>query len=246
VRRGEDPTVLRRLPSGYVVIDDTQFLPGYGVLLGDPEVAHLSELDLQARERFLVDMRLVGEAIGSALTTSSRTTPAEDPPSLVDVQAEPAFSGVCVQPVTWRNHTLADAEPEMVVRCRPEHRGPRCRADEVLARHVGKRPTPVAISAAQAAHLQQSFDGNRAGDVVEPGRPRTDTEMREDRLGVRSREGDDVPAWLHDDVGLLSLLEVTEGARPRPGQPGGWLAPGAGLDPHAIGNDHQPRSYVGR
>lgn len=65
-RRGENPTVLRRLPSGYVVIGDTQFLPGYCVLLSDPEVAHLSDLDLQARARFLVDMSLVGEAIERA------------------------------------------------------------------------------------------------------------------------------------------------------------------------------------
>lgn len=27
--RGENPTVLKRLPSGFAVIGDTQFLPGY-------------------------------------------------------------------------------------------------------------------------------------------------------------------------------------------------------------------------
>jgi diadenosine tetraphosphate (Ap4A) HIT family hydrolase len=65
-RRGENPTVLRRMPSGYAVIGDTQFLPGYCVLLADPEVGHLSDLDRDARARFLMDMSLVGEAIERA------------------------------------------------------------------------------------------------------------------------------------------------------------------------------------
>jgi diadenosine tetraphosphate (Ap4A) HIT family hydrolase len=62
-RRGENPTVLRRLPSGFAVIGDTQFLPGYSLLLADPEVAHLSDLDLEARAQFLTDMSLLGEAV---------------------------------------------------------------------------------------------------------------------------------------------------------------------------------------
>lgn len=65
-RRGENPTVLRRLPSGFAVIGDTQFLPGYCLLLADPEVTHLTDLDLPARTRFLTDMSLLGEAIERA------------------------------------------------------------------------------------------------------------------------------------------------------------------------------------
>lgn len=67
-RRGENPTVLRRMPSGFAVIGDTQFLPGYCVLLGDPEVAHLSDMDLPSRARFLTDMSLLGEAVERAGT----------------------------------------------------------------------------------------------------------------------------------------------------------------------------------
>ena len=61
--RGENPTVLRRLPSGFAVVGDTQFLPGYCVLLAEPEVGHLSDLSLPARSRFLTDMSLLGEAV---------------------------------------------------------------------------------------------------------------------------------------------------------------------------------------
>ncbi|MFB9577391.1 diadenosine tetraphosphate hydrolase, partial [Streptomyces yanii] len=43
--RGENPTVLRRLTSGFAVIGDVQFLPGYSVLLVDePDVQRLSDL----------------------------------------------------------------------------------------------------------------------------------------------------------------------------------------------------------
>jgi hypothetical protein len=34
--RGENPTVLRRMRSGFAVIGDSQFLPGYCLLLASP------------------------------------------------------------------------------------------------------------------------------------------------------------------------------------------------------------------
>ncbi|HKG24505.1 MAG TPA: hypothetical protein VKB09_02605 [Thermomicrobiales bacterium] len=61
--RGENPLVLTRMPSGFAVIGDTQFLPGYCVLLASPRVGHLSDLPLAKRGRFLLDMSLLGEAI---------------------------------------------------------------------------------------------------------------------------------------------------------------------------------------
>jgi len=54
--RGENPTVLARMRSGYAVIGDTQFLPGYCVLLAAPKVSCLEELPLSARTDFLLDM----------------------------------------------------------------------------------------------------------------------------------------------------------------------------------------------
>lgn len=62
--RGENPSVLRRLGSGFVCIGDVQFLPGYCVLMVDrPEIGRLTDLPRDLRLRFLGDMDLVGEAV---------------------------------------------------------------------------------------------------------------------------------------------------------------------------------------
>ncbi|MFE1585323.1 diadenosine tetraphosphate hydrolase [Streptomyces sp. NPDC058737] len=62
--RGENPTVLRRLTSGFAVIGDVQFLPGYSVLLVDePDVQRLSDLPRAKRLSFLSDMDQLGEAV---------------------------------------------------------------------------------------------------------------------------------------------------------------------------------------
>jgi diadenosine tetraphosphate (Ap4A) HIT family hydrolase len=58
--------VIARMPSGFAVIGDTQFLPGYCVLLASPQVERLSNLPLPERGRFLLDMSLLGEAIERA------------------------------------------------------------------------------------------------------------------------------------------------------------------------------------
>jgi hypothetical protein len=43
--RGENPTVMARLPGGFAVIGDVQWLPGYCVLLADdPAVTRLTDL----------------------------------------------------------------------------------------------------------------------------------------------------------------------------------------------------------
>ncbi|MEU3528314.1 diadenosine tetraphosphate hydrolase [Streptomyces sp. NPDC038707] len=65
--RGENPTVLRRLTSGFAVIGDVQFLPGYSVLLVDePDVQRLSDLPRAKRLSFLSDMDRLGEAVERA------------------------------------------------------------------------------------------------------------------------------------------------------------------------------------
>ncbi|MDX3632605.1 diadenosine tetraphosphate hydrolase [Streptomyces europaeiscabiei] len=65
--RGANPTVLRRLTAGFAVIGDTQFLPGYCVLLvDDPAVGRLSELPRDARTSFLADLDRLGEAVERA------------------------------------------------------------------------------------------------------------------------------------------------------------------------------------
>lgn len=71
--RGENPTVLARLGSGFAVIGDVQFLPGYCVLISaDPKADRLADLSRAARLQFLGDMDLVGEAVQ---TVCSRRDP---------------------------------------------------------------------------------------------------------------------------------------------------------------------------
>nr|WP_202446873.1 diadenosine tetraphosphate hydrolase [Streptomyces sp. SID5468] len=65
--RGENPTVLRRLESGFAVIGDVQFLPGYSVLLTDePGVQRLSDLPRAKRLSFLSGMDQLAEAVERA------------------------------------------------------------------------------------------------------------------------------------------------------------------------------------
>jgi diadenosine tetraphosphate (Ap4A) HIT family hydrolase len=64
---GTNPTVLARLPQSFAVIGDTQFLPGYCVLLvDDPAVDRLTDLPRPQRLEFLDSMDRLGEAIETA------------------------------------------------------------------------------------------------------------------------------------------------------------------------------------
>ncbi|MEV0902857.1 diadenosine tetraphosphate hydrolase [Actinoplanes sp. NPDC049802] len=65
--RGENPAVLTRLPGGFAVIGDVQWLPGYCVLLTDnPRVERLSDLARPERLAFLDSMERLGEAVERA------------------------------------------------------------------------------------------------------------------------------------------------------------------------------------
>ena len=56
--------MLARLESGFAVIGDTQFLPGYCLLLtDDPTADRLLDLPRLRRLAFLADMDLIGEAV---------------------------------------------------------------------------------------------------------------------------------------------------------------------------------------
>lgn len=62
-RTGKSLRTVYRLKSGWVVMGETQVLPGYCLLLPDPVVANLNELRADARADFLKDMARVGDAI---------------------------------------------------------------------------------------------------------------------------------------------------------------------------------------
>lgn len=61
--RGENPMVMVKMKSGFAVIGDNQFLPGYCVLLGCPKADSLNDLPLKQRSQYLLDMTLIGDAI---------------------------------------------------------------------------------------------------------------------------------------------------------------------------------------
>ena len=62
-RTGTNPTVICRVPSGWVVLCDMQFLRGYCILLADPVVPSLNDLNQDQRDAYLGDMALVGDAL---------------------------------------------------------------------------------------------------------------------------------------------------------------------------------------
>ncbi len=62
-RTGSNPAVICRVPSGWAVLSDMQFLRGYTILLADPVVASVNALDRPLRAVYLSDMALVGDAL---------------------------------------------------------------------------------------------------------------------------------------------------------------------------------------
>lgn len=65
-RDGRNPFVIARLPSGWAVMGDVQFLPGYCLLLPDPVVPSLNDLAPAARVAWLSDMATLGDALLAA------------------------------------------------------------------------------------------------------------------------------------------------------------------------------------
>ncbi|MFT6093736.1 MAG: diadenosine tetraphosphate (Ap4A) HIT family hydrolase [Pseudohongiellaceae bacterium] len=62
-QQGAYPKLICRVSSGWVVMGDVQFLKGYCLLLPDPVVANLNELNEQRRKTFLWEMSVVGDVI---------------------------------------------------------------------------------------------------------------------------------------------------------------------------------------
>lgn len=66
-RAGTNPTVLAKMPHSFAVMGDTQFLPGYCVLLtDDPSIDRLTDLPRRQRLEFLEAMDTLGRAIETA------------------------------------------------------------------------------------------------------------------------------------------------------------------------------------
>jgi diadenosine tetraphosphate (Ap4A) HIT family hydrolase len=68
LRRGEDPCLLARLPSGFAILAKHQpeGIVGGCMLLPDPVVPSANHLSLATRERFFADMVRIGDALLAA------------------------------------------------------------------------------------------------------------------------------------------------------------------------------------
>lgn len=62
-RKGDNPFVIGKMKSGWLVIGDVQPLPGYCLLLADPVVASINELPEAARAQYLLDTARIGDAL---------------------------------------------------------------------------------------------------------------------------------------------------------------------------------------
>ncbi|HJP84007.1 MAG TPA: hypothetical protein VJ835_10940 [Fimbriimonadaceae bacterium] len=63
LENGQNPALIARLPSGFAVMGDSQFLPGYCLLLAYPKVEKLNDLQGDDRLQFLEDMAKLGDAV---------------------------------------------------------------------------------------------------------------------------------------------------------------------------------------
>ncbi len=63
---GESPLLIARMPSGFAVMADYQYLPGYCLLLAYPQAEKLNDLIDQRRTQYLHDMALLGDAVLAA------------------------------------------------------------------------------------------------------------------------------------------------------------------------------------
>ncbi len=62
-RAGTHPALICQVSTGWVVLCDMQYLRGYCILLADPVVTSLNDLNRSQRAEYLCDMALVGDAL---------------------------------------------------------------------------------------------------------------------------------------------------------------------------------------
>ena len=66
LERGENPLMIGRMRSGFAVMADSQYLPGYCLLLAHPQVGQLNDLSVDKQAEFLADMAALGGAVREA------------------------------------------------------------------------------------------------------------------------------------------------------------------------------------
>ena len=63
LRAGQDATLIARLPSGWAVLGEQQFLRGYSLLLPDPVVDTFNDLAPGLRAQVMTDAARLGDAL---------------------------------------------------------------------------------------------------------------------------------------------------------------------------------------
>lgn len=65
-RSGDNPYVIAKMASGWLVLGDVQPLPGYCVLLADPIVPSVNDLAPDDRASYMLDLVRAGDAVAAA------------------------------------------------------------------------------------------------------------------------------------------------------------------------------------
>jgi diadenosine tetraphosphate (Ap4A) HIT family hydrolase len=63
LEQGLDPCLIVKMDSGFAVMSETQYLPGYSLLLASPFVGQLDDLKHDGQMRFLSDLAKLGSAV---------------------------------------------------------------------------------------------------------------------------------------------------------------------------------------
>ena len=63
IKRGENPYFVRELETGYVVIGNHQYFPGYSLFLCKEHTTELFYLEESFRDKFMREMSMVAEAV---------------------------------------------------------------------------------------------------------------------------------------------------------------------------------------
>jgi diadenosine tetraphosphate (Ap4A) HIT family hydrolase len=66
LRAGEDDGLIARMPSGWAVLGEQQFLRGYALLLPDPVASSFNDLNPAQRAQVMVDAAALGDALLAA------------------------------------------------------------------------------------------------------------------------------------------------------------------------------------
>lgn len=60
---GTNPRIIARVNSGWVVLGSSQFLRGYCLIVPDPVVSDLNQLNAEQRKTLLYEMSVIGDAL---------------------------------------------------------------------------------------------------------------------------------------------------------------------------------------